>query len=71
MAVELKPLRAVTHQAIEVLSRELGITDTLRFLNQFSQGYGNYTEERKELFSDLSLDDIVQAIRDQRSSEPR
>ena len=67
MAVELKPLRAVTHQAIEVLSRELGIADTLRFLNQFTPGYGNYTEERRDLFADMSLDEIVQAIQDQRN----
>jgi hypothetical protein len=67
MAVELKPLRAVTWQAIEVLSRELGIADTMRFLNQFTSGYGNYTEERSDLFADMSLDDLVKGIREQRS----
>jgi hypothetical protein len=67
VAVELKPLRAVTWHAIEVLSRELGIADTMRFLNQFTSGYGNYTEERSDLFADMSLDDIVKAIREQRS----
>jgi hypothetical protein len=67
MAVELKPLRAVTQQAIEVLSRELGVADTLRFLNQFTPGYGNYTEERRDLFADMSLDEIVQSIQDQRN----
>jgi hypothetical protein len=64
---ELKPLRAVTWQAIEVLSREIGIADTIRFLNQFTTGYGNYTEERSDLFADMSLDDVVKAIRNQRS----
>jgi hypothetical protein len=67
VAFELKPLRAFTWQAIEVLSREIGIADTIRFLNQFTTGYGNYTEERSDLFADMSLDDIVKAIRDQRS----
>jgi hypothetical protein len=66
MAVELRPLRAVTQEAIEVLSREIGIADTIRFLNQFTLGYGNYTEERKALFENVSLDEIVKAIHDQR-----
>ena len=64
MAVELKPLRTVTQEAIEVLSRELGVADTIRFLNQFTVGHGNYTEERRELFAEMSLDEIVKAIRD-------
>jgi hypothetical protein len=67
MAVELKPLRTITQEAIEVLSRELGVADTIRFLNQFTTGHGNYTEERGELFAEMSLDEIVKAIRDRRS----
>ena len=67
MAVELKPLREVNQEAIEVLSREIGIANTIRFINQFTLGYGDYTEERKELFKDMSLDELVKAIRDRRS----
>jgi hypothetical protein len=67
MAVELKPLRTITQEAIEVLSRELGVADTIRFLNQFTTGHGNYTEERGELFAEMSLDEIVGAIRDRQS----
>ena len=67
MAVELKPLRDVTHEAIEVLSREIGIANTIRFINQFTTGQGNYTEEREHLFEGMSLEDIVKAIRDRRS----
>jgi hypothetical protein len=63
----LRDSRELSWHAIEVLSRELGIADTMRFLNQFTSGYGNYTEERSDLFADMSLDDIVKAIREQRS----
>jgi hypothetical protein len=66
MAVEMRPLRAVTQEAMAVLSRELGLADTIRFLNQFTLGYGNYTEERKALFENMSVDQIVKAIHDQR-----
>ncbi len=67
MAVELKPLRDVTHEAIEILSREIGIANTIRFINQFTTGQGNYTEAREHLFEGMSLEDIVKAIRDRRS----
>lgn len=66
MAVALKPLREITQEALHVLFREIGIANTIRFLNQFSLGQGNYTEEREELFAELSFDEAVRAIRDWR-----
>lgn len=65
MTVQTKPLSEITQQAIEVLSKELGIVATVRFLGQFTTGYGNYTEEREELFKDLTLDQILLEIRPQ------
>lgn len=59
----IKPLNELSQEAFAILTRELGLPDTIRFLNQFSQGFGNYTEEREELFKDLSIDDIVREIR--------
>ena len=64
MAGALKPLREITDEALHVLFREIGVANTIRFLNQFSLGQGNYTEERERLFADLSFDELVKAIRD-------
>lgn len=61
-----KPLLEVTEEALTVLNRQLGVTDTMRFLSQFAVGHGNYTEERKELFKDLSLADMTSRIREMR-----
>ncbi|NJL88572.1 MAG: hypothetical protein HC916_01310 [Coleofasciculaceae cyanobacterium SM2_1_6] len=58
----MKSLHQTTQQAIEVLFKEIGIVSTVRFLNQFSIGYGNYAEERNALFQDLTLDDILQQM---------
>lgn len=63
MSVQPKPLSQITQEAIAILSKEIGIANTLRFLNQFSTGYGNYTEERETLFKDLTLDEILQQMR--------
>jgi hypothetical protein len=63
IAIGMKPLAEITQDAIRVLCQELGIVNTIRFVNQFTIGYGNYTEEREELFADLTMDDIVTAIK--------
>jgi hypothetical protein len=63
MNVQAKPLSEITRQAIDLLSKEMGIVDTVRFLNQFTTGYGNYTEERESLFKDLTLDDILATVK--------
>jgi hypothetical protein len=64
MSGQTKSLSEITQQAIEVLSKEIGIANTVRFLNQFSTGYGNYTEERESLFKDLTLDEILKRMQD-------
>ncbi len=66
MTVQARPLSEITQQAIELLSKELGIVATVRFLGQFTTGYGNYTEERDELFEDLTLDQALAAMRSPR-----
>jgi hypothetical protein len=37
--------------------------NTVRFLNQFTAGYGDYTAERDALFADVTLDEILSAIK--------
>ncbi|MBW4474130.1 MAG: hypothetical protein KME45_27705 [Stenomitos rutilans HA7619-LM2] len=64
MSTQVKSLSQITQQAIEILSKEIGIADTIRFLNQFSTGYGDYTEEREALFKDLTLDEIWKQMDD-------
>jgi hypothetical protein len=63
MTIQAKPLSEITQQAIELLSKELGVVATVRFLGQFTTGYGNYTEEREVLFKDLTLDQALVAMR--------
>ena len=63
MNVQAKPLSEITRYAIDLLSKEMGIVDTVRFLNQFSTDYGDYTEEREALFKDLTLDEILATIK--------
>lgn len=63
MIVQVKPLAEVTQEAIRVLIQELGPANTVRFVSQFTVGYGNYTEQRRQLFAGMTLDDIVSEIK--------
>ena len=62
MAVPTRPLSEINEQAIRVLSKEMGPADAARFISQFTTGYGNYTEERKTLFEDFTLNEVAQKL---------
>jgi hypothetical protein len=48
----------------KALTERLGISGAMRFLMQYDPGHGDYTEERRDLFRDLSLDDVLAGIRE-------
>mgnify|MGYP006883557741 FL=1 len=66
MISDMRPLIEVNQQAIRLLYKELGVVDAVRFLRQFTQGYGNYTQEREDMFADKSLENITDEIENQR-----
>jgi hypothetical protein len=68
MISDTRPLVEINQQAISLLYKELGVIDAVRFLNQFTQGYGNYTQEREKMFENKSLDEIVEEIEKRRKS---
>lgn len=68
MITDVKPLIEVNQQAIRLLYKELGVVDAVRFLKQFTQGYGDYTQEREQIFANKSLDDIVGEIEKRRKT---
>ena len=60
--MNIKPISLINENATTILIREMGVVDTLRFLNQFSSGHGNYTEERRQMVDSMSLEDILSGI---------
>jgi len=63
MTVNFKPLAEVSQRAIEILCRELGAADTIRFINQFTNGHGDYTSERDAIFAGETLDQMIANIK--------
>ncbi len=67
MTVQEKALSEITKDALEVLSKEIGIANTIRFINQFAIGYGNYTQDRERIFEDMTLEEILSEIKKMRN----
>jgi hypothetical protein len=65
MNSEAKPLTEITEEALRVLYRELGVVNTVRFLNQFMTGMGDYTQERAERDEHQTIDELIEAIEEQ------
>ncbi|GIV18907.1 MAG: hypothetical protein KatS3mg023_0658 [Armatimonadota bacterium] len=66
MSMMIKPLAEINQQALRVLYKELGVADAVRFLRQFTTGFGNYTQERDILFADKSLQEIIAEMQEQK-----
>jgi len=62
MELTAKPLVEVNQHAMRLLYEQLGVVDTVRFLKQFTTGFGNYTQEREALFAGKSLPDMVREM---------
>ena len=52
----------INQQAIHLLYKELGVVDAVRFLKQFAQGYGNYSQERDLIFGEKTLAEMLAEI---------
>lgn len=58
----------INQRATHVLFQQLGVVDTFKFLGQFTLGSGDYTQERQQWLDNLSLDDILAAIKARRNN---
>jgi hypothetical protein len=46
----------------KALTDALGAAGAMRFMMQYDPGYGDYTQERREIFADLTIDTLLDAI---------
>ena len=47
---------------IELLSRHMGLTGMIRFLQQTETGYGDYTKDRAGLLGDPTIEELAERI---------
>lgn len=49
----------IRRKGIEILAKNLGPVDMIRFLQQFELGTGDYSKDRHAWLDGLTVDDIV------------
>jgi len=59
----LKTMSEVRKTGWKALVDRLGIAGATQFILEYEKGYGDYTEERKKIFSEKRLDEIVKEIK--------
>ncbi len=70
MITDTRPLIEITQDALRLLYRELGLVETVRFLNQFTDGFGNYTDQRRTWTEGLTFEEAVSDIRAYQARRP-
>jgi hypothetical protein len=63
MNTSVRTIEEVTREAIRILSRELGVADTMRFLREFVPRTGDYTRDRHALLGDPSVEELFARAR--------
>lgn len=61
----LEPI-AIRKIGLEALAKALGPIGTVRFLQQYEGGIGNYTKEKQEWLKDYTVKGIVKEIKNRR-----
>jgi hypothetical protein len=65
-------LYQIRREGWQALTERLGPAGAMRFMMQYDTGYGDYTEERRDLFADLTIDEAIDALNKQgHSKKPR
>jgi len=64
-----KTQQEIVRQGYQALVNALGIVDTIRFIQHFSPGQGDYTQERYERLDRTSLQDILTLMRQHREDD--
>lgn len=67
--METKTLNEIRIPGFEVLVKNLGHADAVRFIQSYSHGSGNYTKNRKN-WLETDFDVVVEGVMDKRNKTP-
>jgi hypothetical protein len=65
----MKTQHEIIKQGYDVLVNSLGITDTIRFIQYFSPGKGDYTKERHQWLDEKTLEDVLEEMKELSSED--
>ena len=67
MAVTVRELERIRKEGIKALKDKLGVEGMIKFIQIYSDGKGDYTEERRELLKNLDKEDLKKFLREELS----
>jgi len=67
--LNIHPTSEINQKATQILFKQMGVIDTFRFFSQFTLGSGDYTKEREQLLKEVSFEEIITDIKNQRKGE--
>ena len=67
---QITTLYDINKEANSILIKRLGLAKTMRFLNQFSAGKGDYTKLKDDLYQGKSVQEIAGEIKKPDSGPP-
>ncbi len=65
----MKTQNEIIKQGYYALINSLGVTDTIRFIQYFSPGKGDYTKERHQWLDEKTLADVLVEIKKLQSDD--
>jgi hypothetical protein len=63
MTNEQKTLSELNEEIVLLLTKKVGVVNTFRFINQFTKGQSDYTLERRDMYKEYSLNQILSEIK--------
>ena len=63
-AIDFRNPALLRKAGMSALQKELGAVGAAYFIRQFENGYGDYTAERDDWLTDITLDEIVKEVRE-------
>ena len=68
--MEAKTLNEIRIRGFEVLEKNLGPADAIRFIQSYTHGSGDYTRERKQ-WLEKDFDPVIARIKERRKKKSR
>jgi hypothetical protein len=63
-AIDYRNPKVIRKMGIEALTKELGPVGMVYFIQQFDRGEGDYTTERENLLSGITMEEVLRDLED-------
>ena len=62
MAVTVRDIERIRQEGLQALREKLGTVGMIKFIQLYSDGKGDYTQEREEILKDVTIEDFEEFL---------